>query len=147
VAGRAAGAAVLLLTCLLLGSCGSASEADLRTTAAESAEAMVSELRTARMAAETVLAEKTWSSYTRVVLLDAEEQAGTIEESFTTLQPDTAEAQRFQEEVAGLLGDASEVLQKARAAMGRHGLAALRGLLDPLDQVAADLEDLEERLR
>ncbi|GAA1528600.1 hypothetical protein [Nocardioides humi] len=97
-----------------------------------------SQVATARLALETAAEGRTWSSYTTVLMADAEEAAGRAEDDLARVQ---APARRTgaARAVLDLLARAVELVRTARAHVvaGRYDDPAL---LDDLDRIAGELE-------
>lgn len=93
----------------------------------------VGQVRTARLALDSARRERTWSSYTVVLVAQAEEAMGTAQDDLSRLQVPTARAERA-ERVEQLLDDASTAVEDARAAAvaGRYDDPALRQELTDL---------------
>lgn len=93
----------------------------------------VGQVRTARLALDSAQRERTWSSYTVVLVAQAEEAMGTVQDDLSRLQVPAARAERA-ERVEQLLDDASAAVEAARAAAvaGRYDDAALREELTEL---------------
>ncbi|KRC59679.1 MULTISPECIES: hypothetical protein [unclassified Nocardioides] len=98
-----------------------------------------SEVATARLALETARRERAWSSYTVVLVAQAEESLGTVQDDLSRLQVPPGrddEAARLD----ALLDEAATAVEDARssAVEGRYDD---RRVLDALDRVTGRLED------
>ncbi|TWG96770.1 hypothetical protein L615_004100000270 [Nocardioides sp. J9] len=102
-----------------------------------------SEVATARLAVETARDDRTWSSYTTVVVAQAEEAMGTVQDDVSRLQVPPGRAQDA-DDLEALLDAASSAVQDARqhAVAGEHDD---RDLLDRLDRVGERLTRAETR--
>lgn len=121
-------------------SCSSVDRPDVAawdTSAEQALSDASSEVATARLALDTAARERTWSSYTVVLVAQAEEAMATVEDDLARLQvPDgrTEEAA----EVLALLGEATSAVRDARAdtVEGKYDDRATR---DALAEVATAL--------
>ncbi|WP_207009130.1 hypothetical protein [Nocardioides aromaticivorans] len=102
-----------------------------------------SEVATARLAVETAHEERTWSSYTVVLVADAEKAMGTVQDDASRLQVPAGRDQDA-EDLEALLDEAATAVQDARqhAVDGRYDD---RAVLDALDRAADRLERAESR--
>ena len=134
---------------LLLAACAGPTVTDsaMVSQAERSAGSMVSEVRTARLAAQTQLDGHAWWRYTDVVVTDAETTAGTIEDTLGSRQPPLTTVEPTYRKTVEQLSDAADLVTDLRIAVRRHDEAAIRDLLPRLDAAADRLERLEESLR
>jgi hypothetical protein len=142
------GAGALVLGILASPGCAPppSSDSAFRSEAQQSAEAMVSELRTTLVATQTQLDDNAWWRYTDVVVTEAETAAGTIEETFTSLQPPSHGIEPLYDETSRSLGDAADLLTEMRVAVRWRDTARIRSLRPQIDRAADELETLEESL-
>lgn len=137
---RSAVVAVLLALALLLAGCGVVSRPDPTAWDDRAAQALTdagSEVATARLALESAREGRTWSSYTIVLLAEAEEAAGTVEEDLSRLQVPAGRADAATH-VLDLLDQAVDLVGEARA----HAVAGKyddQALVDELDRLADEL--------
>lgn len=120
-------------------------EASYRGKAQTSAAAALSEVQTARLAAEQLLRSRLQQAYADEVISASETALGSIAESFGSVQPPRA-SDAVRKEVTALLDDAGSVVADARVAARRSDSGALTGAVDGLARLADELADLEERL-
>ncbi len=130
--------AVALAAALPLAGCSMVSQPDAAAwdqQAERSLSDAASQVDTARLALETAREERTWSSYTVVLVAQAEEAMGTAQDDLSRLQVPPARAQRA-EEVASLLDEAATAVEDARAhaVAGRYDDERLRTRLSDLDR-------------
>lgn len=132
--------AVVAVLVLLLAGCGVVSRPDATAWDHQAAQALTdaaSEVATARLALESARKERTWSSYTTVLVAEAEEAAGKVEEDLSRLQvPDgrTDEATK----VLDLLDRAVDLVGEARA-HAVDGKYDDKALVDHLDDLSDEL--------
>lgn len=102
-----------------------------------------SEVATVRLAVETAREERAWSSYTRVLVAQAEEALGTVQEDLSRLQVPPGR-DRDAADLATLLDEAATAVQDARqqAVEGRYDAPAV---LDALDDASDRLARAESR--
>ena len=110
-------------------------EGKARTTA----EGALSEVQTARMIARTATRGSAFGRYTGQVLSDAEESLGGLASTFGSIQPPDAKADDVRDELGQIIGDAEDHVADVR-------IAARRGELDTLADVAAPLDDDIDKL-
>lgn len=102
-----------------------------------------SEVATVRLAVETARDERAWSSYTLVLVAQAEEALGTVQEDLSRLQVPPGR-DRDAAELEALLDEAATAVQDARqqAVEGRYDVPAV---LDALDDAGDRLAGAESR--
>ncbi|MBV6726084.1 hypothetical protein [Nocardioides daeguensis] len=138
---RPAVVAVLLALALLLAGCGVVSRPGPAAWDDRAAQALTdagSEVATARLALESARKGRTWSSYTTVLLAEAEEAAGKVEEDLSRLQVPAGRADAAAH-VLDLLGRAVDLVGEARA----HAVSGKyddQALLDQLDRLSDELQ-------
>jgi hypothetical protein len=88
--------------------------ADWDTRAAQALTDASSEVATTRLAMETAGRERAWSSYTVVLVAQAENAMATVEDDLARLQAPAARAERA-EDVLDLLAEATSAVRDARA--------------------------------
>lgn len=147
IRGRLRGVVLVLLT-LLISSCVlSAPSADAwRSDAADALDAVASELATVELALGAQQRGELFEATVQVLLVQAEEAAGTAAADFSALQPPRGHEAEH-EQLSATLDDGVKLLTQARIA-----LAA--GQTEQLDSLAADLAgeraaftELAEQLR
>lgn len=132
--------AVLLLPLVLLGGCGVVARPDAAAWDDRAAQALTdagSQVATVRLALASAGEGRTWSSYTTVLVVQAEEAAGRAEENLARVQVPAARADTAAA-VLDLLDRAVDLVAeaRARAVAGRYDDD---GLLDDLDRLEGDL--------
>jgi len=140
-------AAACALLALTLTGCGVVDRPDPAgwdQQAGTALEDAASQVATARLALRSAARERTWSTYTTVLVAEAEEAAASTEEDLSRVQvprPRRSAAARVQE----LLSRAVDAVAQARehAVDGVYDDAAL---LDELDRVDAALEHEHDRV-
>lgn len=102
-----------------------------------------SEVATARLAVETAREERAWSTYTLVLVADAEEAMGTVQEDVSRMQVPSGRDEAAKD-LEALLDEAAGAVREARqhAVEGRYDDP---GLLDGLDRASERLAQAEER--
>lgn len=101
-----------------------------------------SEVATARLAVQTAQDERTWSSYTTVLVADAEKAMGTVQDDTSRMQV-PAGRDKDAKDLEALLDEAATAVQDARqqAVDGRYDdpavLAALDRAVDRLDRAGS----------
>ncbi|MFB9765696.1 hypothetical protein ACFFOS_14990 [Nocardioides kongjuensis] len=127
---------VALPVLLLLAGCGVVSKPDATAWDDQATQALTdagSEVATARLALESARRERTWSSYTTVLVAEAEEAAAKAEEDLSRLQV-PASRRDDAAQVLDLLDHAVDLVSEARAhaVAGRYDDKALVHRLDHL---------------
>lgn len=115
----------------------SRTDADFRRKAANSAEAMLSSIRAARLTVEA--ADRAPAPYVSLRLSESEATADSVITSFASVQPPSASADRLRSELLRQMHAASTVLAELR-------IAAYRGELDRLEDIAEPLSGIDRRL-
>jgi hypothetical protein len=105
-------------------------EGKARTTA----ESALSEVQTARLAADAAARGNAFGPYTGLVLGDAEESLGGLQSTFGSIQPPDERADEVRDDLGSILSDAEDHVADVR-------IAARRGQLAELDTIAAPLDD------
>ncbi|KRA31180.1 MULTISPECIES: hypothetical protein [unclassified Nocardioides] len=126
----------------LLCSCSLVEEPDAAAwdqQAAQALEDAASEVATTRLALETAAQERVWSSYTTVVVADAEEAIVTVADNLARVQAPAGRTEQAAD-VGALMDRAVASVRAARslAVQGRYDDPAS---IDELDRLATDLED------
>ena len=132
---------VALPVLLLLSGCGVVSKPDASAWDDQATQALTdagSEVATARLALESARKERTWSAYTTVLVAEAEEAAGKIDDDLSRLQvpagrtDDAAKVLDLLDQAVDLVGEA-----RSHAVAGRYDDKAL---VERLDHLSDDLE-------
>jgi hypothetical protein len=143
VPGRRVTALLVAITSLVAACVGpSRSTADYREKAANSAEAMRSVVQTSRLVTEAALDGKAPSRYTALVLSESENDADSISDSFSTVQPPSRESDRLRERTTTLLDGTTSLLADLRIAVRRGDEGQMRDLVGHLARVSKRLERL-----
>ena len=126
---------------LLLGACtGPVRSANVyESKAGETAEAVASAVETARLAVDAAREGKAHSRYLTLVLVEAEEDAGSAQGVFDGIQPPDRQADELRDRLDELLTEATGTLAELRIAARRGELAELPELAAPLTEVAGQL--------
>jgi hypothetical protein len=133
-----AGAAVALVTGCVA---PAPTTADYEAKAAMTADAAVSELRTALLAEDGYAKNNLTAAYLETVLVDAEEALGSVQHTFDSVQPpDTSAADDLRSTLDPLLEDAGSGLTDLRIAARRDDTAELESIAGSLSGVADQLE-------
>jgi hypothetical protein len=131
---------VLLLTMVVSSACVSHPVGPARTfgkyegKARTTAESALSEVQTARLVARTAARGSAYGPYTGLVLSDAEESLGGLASTFGSIQPPDERADKVRDDLGSIIGDAEDHVAAVR-------IAARRGALQTLADVAAPLDD------
>jgi hypothetical protein len=113
---------------------------DYEHKAKDTAETVLSAVRTASLAVDVAMRDRAFPPYVSVVLSDAEDDAGSAAATFSSVQPPGASSDRLRAQLTDLLGEAEDALSAARIAARRVDDHALVAQADPLDEIADDLE-------
>jgi hypothetical protein len=115
--------------------------ADYESKAAMTADAAVSELRTALLAEDAWARNRMTAAYLETVLVDADESLGSVTNTFDSVQPpDTTEADDLRATLDPLLEEAGSGLTDLRIAARRDDTAELESIADDLSDVTDQLE-------
>jgi hypothetical protein len=112
---------------------------DYEAKAADTAEAVLSAVRTAELVAVAADRGRAFGPFVAVALDDAEGEASGAAATFESLQPPGPSSDRLRDELGDLTGEAADALAGLR-------IAARRGDLDELGRRAEPLDDLGDRL-
>ena len=113
---------------------------DYELKAKDTAETVLSSVRTAALAVDVAARDRAFPPYVSVVLSDAEDDAGGAVSTFDSVQPPGPSSDRLRQQLADLLDQAESTLADARIAARRVDDGALAAQAEPLDEVATDLE-------
>jgi hypothetical protein len=132
---------------LLVSACVPASpDADtFESKAALTLGAAVSDVGTARVSRESLVKGRTFSPTVLVAFRYSEDSLGTATQSFTELNPPSADSVLYQR-VSTLLGEASDLLARARMAVHRDQADRYPGLVDQLRKLGDRLDALEKQV-
>jgi hypothetical protein len=131
---------------LLLGACtGAVRSADVyESKAGATAEAVASAVETAGLAVDAASEGKAHGRYVVQVLVEAEEDAGSAQGVFDGIQPPDRRADELRDQLDELLTEATGTLAALRIAARRGELAELPELAAPLTEVAEQLHAFAE---
>lgn len=104
-----------------------------------------SEVATVRLLLRQSREDLVTRSYEKVVVLDSEEAAGLVAESFGAKQPPPGDDQEYAA-VTTALSDAADLLTDVRIAVERDEVASYPGLARKVVQALSDLEAAEEEV-
>jgi hypothetical protein len=108
--------------------------------AKDTAEAVLSSVQTARLAARLATGGDAFGPYTSVVLSEAEDGAAHAHSVFDGIQPPDRHSDRVREDLGRLLDRADERLAELRIAARRGELGRLERLAKPLGPLSARLD-------
>ena len=117
---------------------------DYELKAANTAEAVLSALGTARITVDASDEDRLFGTTTAVLLAEAESGAEGAASTFAGIQPPDEISDELRVELNDLLEPAIDVLADLRIAARRDDAGALPELAEPLDGVIADLEAFAE---
>ena len=131
---------------LLLGACtGPVRSANVyESKAGETAAAVASAVETARLAVDAARDGKAYGRYLTQVLVEAEEDAGSAQGTFDGIQPPDRRADELRDRLDELLTEATGTLAELRIAARRGELAELPELAAPLTKLADQLHAFAE---
>jgi hypothetical protein len=112
-----------------------------RSKAADAAEEVASQARTAILTAELARHDRLLASAVAVQLKEAERAASALVESFASVQPPDARADRLRARILPLLERASDAIRRMRFEARRGRVSSLSELSDSLATPTARLED------
>jgi ABC-type transporter Mla subunit MlaD len=115
-------------------------EGDFARKASTSAKSVRSAVETARVGADLAKRGKGFSTYLSVLLSEAEEDASKVQSAFDSIDPPNRVADRQRAELDDLMQQTASVLADLR-------IAARRGQLERLPDIAQPLPDLSDRLQ
>ena len=118
---------------------------DYEEKAANTAEAMISVVETARLVTGEALEKRVQSRYVSLVLSESEKDGASIATAFESVQPPGGEdADQLREELTGVLADATDVLERLRIAAYRDDREALADAAGALPSLRARLKPFME---
>jgi hypothetical protein len=134
---------VTAAACLLLAGCvtPAPTTSAYEYKAGMTAEAAVSEVRTALVATDTYVAGRLTAAYLETLLVEAEESLGSVRSTFDSVQPPaTPDADALRDALDPLLEDAGSGVTELRIAARRDRQDDLRTTAGDLSGVADELE-------
>ena len=112
--------------------------------AGQTAETAASAVQTALLAVDAAKGSKAFGRYLTQVLVQAEEDADAARGTFAAIQPPDQRADELRDQLDELLTEATGTLAELRIAARRGRLADLPELAEPLPEVAEELDDFAE---
>jgi hypothetical protein len=131
---------------LLVGACtGPVRSSEVyESKAGQTAETAASAVQTALLAVDAAKGSKAFGRYLTQVLVQVEEDAGSAQGTFAAIQPPDQRADELRGRLDDLLTQATGTLAELRIAARRGRLADLPELAEPLPEVAEELDDFAE---
>jgi len=131
---------------LLVGACtGPVRSSEVyESKAGQTAETAASAVQTALLAVDAAKGSKAFGRYLTQVLVQAEEDADAAQGTFAAIQPPDQRADELRDQLDELLTEATGTLAELRIAARRGRLADLPELAEPLPEVAEELDDFAE---
>jgi hypothetical protein len=131
---------------LLVGACTGPvrSSPVYESKAGQTAEVVASATQTALLAVDAARDDKAYGRYLTQVLVEAEEDAGSAQGTFDSIQPPDDRADELRARLDDLLTEATGTLTELRIAARRGRFAELPELARPLPEVAAKLDEFAE---
>jgi hypothetical protein len=138
--------AVALCVLAALTACGNPDQ-QMQSEAARAARDAASEVRTARLAAQSLLDSKVWSQPAVVVVTAAEEAVGKVATGFSARQPETDESRKTYDLYSDALTAAEDGVTELRIALKRNDRAAVAAQVEQLGKTGEQLVQLGERAK
>ena len=113
---------------------------DYERKAKDTAETLLSSVRTAELAVDVAGRDRAFPPYVSVVLSDAEDEAGAAASTFASVQPPGESSDRLRDELGDLLDTADDALSAARIAARRDDGDALAAQAGPLNRIGDQLD-------
>jgi hypothetical protein len=131
---------------LLVGACtGPVRSSEVyESKAGQTAETAASAVQTALLAVDAAKGSKAFGRYLTQILVQAEEDADAARGTFDGIQPPDQRADELRGRLDDLLTQATGTLAELRIAARRGRLADLPELAEPLPEVAEELDDFAE---
>lgn len=117
---------------------------DYEHKAANTAEAAVGAVETARAAVEAAGRGNTFSPYLAVIVAEAEKDAGAAQATFDSVQPPDDSADDLREKLDQLLQDATDALSALRVAVRRRDRVGISEQTSALATASKALDDFEK---
>lgn len=119
--------------------------ADYQRMAANTAEAVLSQVQTAAFTGHLVIAKRLPLPYASSTVSNAEDAASAVQETFASRQPPTGHAaDALRDEMDAAIQDATSAISDMRIAIRRGDLDDVRGALDELDKARPPLVRLQD---
>ncbi|MFG2007218.1 hypothetical protein ACGFNU_49515 [Spirillospora sp. NPDC048911] len=142
--GRVGLAAAAALVCLTGCAGPSRTDGDFTAKAANTAEAAVSSVRTARIAVQAAVDGKAPARYLSVVFSDQETALTSVQSTFDSVQPPSSAADDLRDGLDELLTEAVDQVAQLRIDSRRGGFRPDRATLQALDAIADRLDRFAE---
>ncbi|MFC5260522.1 hypothetical protein ACFPJ1_00250 [Kribbella qitaiheensis] len=135
-----------LIVSLILGlaACGDPDQ-QMLSEGARSAREAVSGVRTAQLAAQSLLDGRIWAQPATVMVTDAEDALGQVATIFEARQPETDVSRQTYDLYSEALANAADGVTELRIAVRSGDLETVRQQVGQLDKTAEQLEQLGER--
>lgn len=137
-------AGLVLSLILGLAGCGDPDQ-QMLSEGARSAREAVSGVRTAQLAAQSLLDGRIWAQPATVMVTDSEDALGLVATTFDARQPETDESRQTYDLYSEALANAADGVTELRIALRRGDLETVRQQVGQLDKTAEQLEQLGER--
>ena len=137
-------AGLILSLILGLAACGDQDQ-QMLSEGARSAREAVSGVRTAQLAAQSLLDGRIWAQPATVMVTDAEDALGQVATTFDARQPETDESRQTYDLYSEALANAADGVTELRIAVRSGDLETVRQQVRQLDKTAEQLEQLGER--
>jgi hypothetical protein len=137
---------VLVAASVGAGACAASpshSALDYRRKAANTATAAISAVATAQLSAKLLLDGKAFGQFVTVNVVDAEDDANSIQSTFDSVQPPTLSSDSLRDRVDKAMQQATGGLTDLRIAVRRHRFGDMRTALATLDQALKALTPLK----
>jgi hypothetical protein len=138
--------AVVIGLLVAVAGCGDPDQ-QMRSEGARAARDAASEVRTARLAAQSLLDHKLWSQPATVLVSDAEDALGKVATTFGAQQPETKESRKIYDQTTEALANAEDSVTDLRIALRSDDLAAVRNQVGQLEKTGEQLVQLGERAK
>jgi len=136
-------------SCLLLAACAAPVPDDgaYRHAALQTAIAMVSDLASGQLAAQIGLRGSSFSSFTDGNVTDAENDAGSVNSTFSSRQPPDARSDVLRQKMSQALSDATSALTDLRVAVRMDDRAQVSRALGEVRQSRRHFAAIEQALQ
>ena len=138
--------AVVIGLLVAVAGCGDPDQ-QMRSEGARAARDAASEVRTARLAAQSLLDHKLWAQPATVLVSDAEDALGKVATTFGAQQPETEESRKIYDQTTEALANAENSVTDLRIALRSDDPAAVRNQVGKLDKTGEQLVQLGERAK
>ena len=140
---------VVLGSCLLLAACAAPvpGYGAYRHAALQTAMAMGSDLASGQLAAQLGLRGKSFSAFTDGNVTDAENDASSVDSTFSSRQPPDARSDALRQTMDQALSDATSALTDLRVAVRMDDRAQVRKALAEVSMSLKTFNDLQQELQ